>query len=223
MKPFIGYHFFHGAGKITPSDAYRRTQRAMSMFTDHNAPSYRGFSLDMRDEQAGPLQSLFHDLCGQFGPPTHTSTSISPPSIPTYRCHYWTLNTEQFERTFSLLEAVNKDIPKARERAYIRASWSFKFVQPETGHLLPGQENMPEIDVRLGPGSSLNLTTGAKTLVNAWFLFPFDTDSRDLSDYVCRFQGELIFKFSPKHWRLWKRYPVRGWWPKKIVPQWYKT
>jgi hypothetical protein len=40
--------------------------------------------------------------------------------------------------------------------------------------------------------------------------------------FVCRFQKELIFKFSPKHWRLWNFYPVRGWWPKKFVPNWYE-
>jgi hypothetical protein len=80
---------------------------------------------------------------------------------------------------------------------------------------------VPEIDVRLGPGSSLSFTTGTKTSIYAWFLFPFESASPEFEQYVCRFQKELIFKFSPKHWRFWNQYPKRGWWPKKFVPSWY--
>jgi hypothetical protein len=109
----------------------------------------------------------------------------------------------------------------AKERAKLQVSWSFKFIEPETSLLLPDQEDMPVIDVRLGRGSSLNLTTGGKTSVNAWFLFPFESASQDLEHYVSRLQNELIFEFSPKHWRLWNHYPKRGLWPKKFVPSWY--
>jgi hypothetical protein len=223
MKPFIGYHFFHGVGRIAPSEAYSRTERAMNTFTDQKTPSYHGFILDMRDDQGGPLESLFEDLCRKFGPVSSTTKSISGDRAPTYRAHRWTLSDQQFGDSFSLLKSVHKEIPAARTRTHIQASWHFKFVQPETGALLPDQENMPEIDIRLGRGSSLNLTTGEKTSVNAWFLFPFEKASQDFDEYVHEFQEQLIFKFSPKHWRLWKFYPVRGWSPRKIVPSWYAS
>ena len=87
--------------------------------------------------------------------------------------------------------------------------------------LLPDQESMPVIDVRLGSGSSLNLTTGKKTSVNAWFLFPFESASGEFDDYVSRFQKELVFTSSQEHWRLWKFYPVRGWSTKRFAPSWY--
>jgi hypothetical protein len=103
----------------------------------------------------------------------------------------------------------------------VQAFWRFKFIDPESGALLADQDNMPEIDVRLGPGSSLSFTAGTKTSLHAWFLFPFESASPDFEQFVCGFQKELIFKFSPKHWRLWNYYPVRGWWPKKFVPSWY--
>jgi hypothetical protein len=223
MKPFIGYHFFHGAGRIPPTEAYSRTQHAMSTFTDRKVPSYRAFVLDLRDDQGEPLESLFQSLCVRFGPGSIAMRGISIDGGPDYRAHHWQLSAEQFEEAFSLLETMHSEIPLARERAMIRASWTFKFIDPLTGAVLPDQESMPVIDVRLGPGSSLNLTTGKKTFVNAWFLFPFESASAEFERYVSGFQKEVIFKFSPNHWRLWKSYPKRGLWPKKIVPSWYRA
>jgi hypothetical protein len=221
MKRFIGYHFFHSVRKIAPVEAYSRTQHAMSVFTNQKVLSIRAFMLDMRDDHGGPLESLFQNLCVQFGPVSGTMKGISVRGGPNYRAHQWILSAKQFQESFSLLTAVHRDIPLSRERAHLQASWSFKFVEPVSGALLPDQEAMPVIDVRLGSGSSLNLTTGKKTSVNAWFLFPFESPSRDFEDYVARFQKELIFTFSPKHWRLWKSYPVKGLCPRRFVPGWY--
>ena len=67
MKQFVGYHFFNGAGRVAPLAAYSKTQHAMSLFTDQKTPSYRAFILDSRDDQGGPLESLFRELCVQFG------------------------------------------------------------------------------------------------------------------------------------------------------------
>jgi len=223
MKPFIGYHFCHGAGRIAPTEAYSRTQQAMSTFSDQKAPSQRAFILDLRNEQGGPLEALFQSLCVQFGPVGSTMRGISIDGGPDYRAHYWNLSAQQFEESFSLLEGIHKNVPLARERTHIQASWHFKFVDPETATVLPDQESMPVIDVRLGPGSSLNLTTGKNTSVNAWFLFPFESPSQEFDRYVAQLQKELIIRFSPKHWRLWKLYPVRGLWPRKIVPSWYAS
>jgi len=190
----------------------------MSLFTDQKSPSYRAFMLDLRDDQGGALELLYEDLCAQFGPVSNTMKSISVGGAAIFRAHWWNLNADQFEQAFSLLDSVYRDIPLAKERAKLQASWSFRFVDPDTSSLLPEQEDIPVIDVRLGRGSSLNLTTGGKTSANAWFLFPFESASQDFEHYVYRFQKELLFKFSPNHWRLWNHYPNRGWCPKKIVP-----
>jgi hypothetical protein len=152
MKRFIGYHLFHGAGKIAPAEAYSRTQRAMELFSDQKTHSYSGLMLDMRDDEGEPLESVCRRLCDSFGPVTHTTTS---PTWAAYRLYRWTLSGEQLQNSFSLLDALFRDIPLSRERTLLQASWSFKFVEPETAMLLPNQENLPVIDFRLGPGSSL--------------------------------------------------------------------
>ena len=218
MKRFIGYHLLQGAGRIAPADAYYRTQGAMSLYTDQKTPLRRSFMLDLaNDPEGGPLESLFHELCLKYGPVSHTTNDVSR----IYRAHQWELSDEQVAEALSLLETIHRENPASKNRATVQAFWRFKFVDPESGTLLPEQDNVPEIDVRLGPGSSLSFTTGTKTSIYAWFLFPFESASPEFEQYVCRFQKELIFKFSPKHWRFWNQYPKRGWWPKKFVPSWY--
>jgi hypothetical protein len=64
MKRFIGYHFFHGVGKIRPQEAFDKTQSAMLAYSDQKSPSHFGYMLDMQTDQGGPLETLFHDLCG---------------------------------------------------------------------------------------------------------------------------------------------------------------
>jgi hypothetical protein len=220
MKPFIGYHFLHRAGKIAPADAYYKSQSVMSLYSDQKTPSRRTLMLHLeKDPGGGPLESLFHELCRKYSPISHTTRGFS--LGPNDRAHQWELRDEEVAEALSLLEIAHAQIPLAKDRLQVTAFWRFKFVEPGTDKLLPDQESLPEIDFRLGPGSSFSLTTGKKTSVYAWFLFPFESPSPEFEDYACRFQSELIFKFSPKHWRLWKSYPVRGWWPKKFVPNWY--
>jgi hypothetical protein len=221
MKRFIGYHFFHGVGRIPPDDAYYRTQNAMGKYSDQKVPSRRTMLLDLRDDpEDSPLEPLFKELCRKYGPVSDTSRGI-PQSGPEYRAHRWDLNGEQVEEALSSLEMVYREIPASRNRAHVQAFWTFKFIEPETGALLPDQADMPQIDMRLGGGSSLGLATGSKTSVNAWFLFPFESASTEFEHYACELQKDMIFKFSPKYWRLWNHYPKRGWWPRKFVPSWY--
>ena len=218
MRQFIGYHFFHGAGKVAPAEAYSRTQRAIEVFSDQKAHSYSGLMLDMRDDQGGPMESACRKLCDWFGPVIHTTTS---PTWASYRAYSWNLSAAQLQESFSLLDALYREIPLSKERVFLQVSWSFKFIEPETAKLLPGQENLPVIDVRLGPGSSLTLAMGKKTSVNAWFLFPFEKESPSFQSYVSSFQDQLIFKFSPEHWRLWTISRAGEWRPKRFVPGWY--
>jgi hypothetical protein len=153
----------------------------MSLYTDQKTPSRRSFMLDLaNDPKGGPLESLFHELCLKYGPVSRTTNDI----FRTYRAHQWELSDEQVAEALSLLEAVHRETPASKNRAHVQAFWRFKFIDPESGALLADQDNMPEIDVRLGPGSSLSFTTGTKTSLYAWFLFPFESASPDF-DTVC--------------------------------------
>jgi len=217
MKPFIGYHFFHGTGRIDRAKAYTKVQQAMEIFSNQKSPSHLSLMLEMRDDRTEPLESLCQKLCKTLGPVAHTTTT---PTWPDYRAYSWNLNAEQFQELFLLLDSLDQQDSSLTGRMHLGASWFFKFVEPTTGQVLPDQENLPVIDFRLGPGSSLNFSTGKKTSANAWFLFPFEDPSSEFEDYALRFQKQLIFKFSPEHWRLW-RFSSGEWRPRRFVPPWY--
>jgi hypothetical protein len=54
--------------------------------------------------------------------------------------------------------------------------------------------------------------------VNAWLLFPFETPSNKFASYASTLQRLLIFKFLPKHWRIWKYYKTGEWRPRHFEP-----
>lgn len=217
MQPFIGYHSLHGAGKVGRRQAYAKVSHAMKTFSDRSEPNFLGMMLNMRADTSEALEYRVRRICDSFGPVDRTTTS---PTWKEFRAYNWRLTPEQFESGFSLLEEFDRRDPSLADRTFLQASWKFKFVEPSTGQVLPGQENLPAIDFRLGPGSTLNFSAYKGTSVYAWFLFPFDSPTPDFEDYVGRFQKELIFKFSPKHWRLW-RYSKEQWRPRRFVPSWY--
>ena len=218
MKPFIGYHFLHGAGRIGRAQAYAQLHQAMRVFSDQNQPTVFSMMLNMRADNSESLEYRVRRICDSFGPVQHTTTS---PTWKAFRAYNWKLTSEQFQTGFLLLDEFDQRDPSLADRTSVHASWKFKFVEPRTGQVLSGQEDLPMIDFRLGPGSSLNFGASKKASAYAWLLFPFeDPMAGDFRDYVARFQKELIFTFSPKHWRLW-RFSRGEWRPRRFVPSWY--
>jgi len=218
MKPFIGYHFLHGAGKIGRAQAYIQSHHAMQVFSDQIQPTLFSIMLNMRADNSESLEYRVRRICDSFGPVQHTTTS---PTSKEFRAYNWKLTAEQFQKAFTLLDEFDRQDPSLDDRTSLHASWKFKFVEPKTGQVLAGQESLPMIDFRLGPGSSLNFGAFKRASVYAWLLFPFeDPNAEDFRDYALRFQKELVFKFSPKHWRLW-RFSRGEWQPRRFVPDWY--
>jgi|SRR5579862_2495068 len=217
MQPFIGYHFLHSPGKVGRRLAYARVSHAMKTFSDQSQPNLLSMMLNMRADTSESLEYRVRRICDSFGPVDRTMTS---PTWKDFRAYNWSLTSEQFERGFSLLDEFDQQDPSLADRTFLQASWKFKFIEPKTGQVLPAQENLPLIDLRLGSGSSLNFSAHKGPSVYAWFLFPFESPTLDFEEYVHRFQKELIFKFSPKHWRLW-RHSKNEWRPRRFVPGWY--
>jgi hypothetical protein len=216
MTPFIGYHFFHRAGRIGRAQAYAKIHRAMEDFSDQKAPILLSMMLDMRADNSDALEFRVRRICDTFGPVEHTTAS---PTWKEYRAYDWRLGPESASAALALLDEFDQQDASLADRTFFRASWKFKFVEPETRCVLPGQEGLPILDFRLGPGSSLNFAAHKGAAVNAWFLFPFEEPTADFQNYVARFQEQLIFKFSPKHWKHWRF--VRGEWKaRNFVPNW---
>ena len=73
MTPFIGYHFFHRAGRIGRAQAYAKIHRAMEDFSDQKAPILLSMMLDMRADNSDALEFRVRRTCDAFGPVEHTT------------------------------------------------------------------------------------------------------------------------------------------------------
>src|ERR1035441_10521788 len=79
MTPFIGYHFFHRAGRIGRAQAYAKIHRAMEDFSDQKAPILLSMMLDMRADNSGALVNYAAFLCGKV--PVNLNYTLSEATI----------------------------------------------------------------------------------------------------------------------------------------------
>jgi len=215
VNRFIGYHCFHTGRRCPPREAYAKTELALKRYSDRDEPSDGWWTLEMWSEEKGPMDSLCSEVCRRYGPIDRIwpGSSSGGPGLKTYQ---WKLNPGQFPGALELLEHEQEKLPSFRERMRIQVWWEFKFVNPENRDVLPGQENLPVLDMRLPAGSSLTLSLGDRAKVNAWFLFPFEEVSREFESYVGGFQKSMLFRFSPRHWRAWSYSRAGRWRPKRL-------
>ena len=102
------------------------------------------------------------------------------------------------------------------EHMMIGITWSFNLIDPLTGNALPNQQYLPIIDERRPQsGIYLRLSSTIKT-ISVWFAFPFEELNAVNLKYLVAIQENLPFRFSPKHWRIYKRSKNGNWFSRKI-------
>ena len=94
--------------------------------------------------------------------------------------------------------------------------WRFNFIDPRTRKVLPGQSELPVLDVRLENSRVYLWLSATKSTASVWFAFPFDHLTDDNLEYIEGIQEALPFKFSKHSWRLWNKSKNDNWIPKKI-------
>lgn len=94
--------------------------------------------------------------------------------------------------------------------------WKFNFIDLHTKKVLPGQSELPVLDVRLENSRVYLRLSATKSTASVWFAFPFDHLTDDNLKYIEGIQENLPFKFSKHSWRLWNKSKSSNWIPKKI-------
>jgi len=151
-------------------------------FTNSNRPA----TLDLLLERPNARKTLKYSVL--FGMPKLSFTS--PKSV------FWSIPLQKVNKAFEL---IHEDT-----NLLLVAKWHFKFVDLESKELLPKQNEIPTIDGRLH-NSQVHLRLAKnKSTIAVWLTFPFsDFDGRNLI-YINAVKNALPFKFSEKHWRIWK-------------------
>lgn len=215
MKGFISYYAFHTGRKCPPREAFIKTEAALRRYSDRDRPSACGLSLEMRMEERSPLDALCSEICRRYGPIDRIipGAASNGPGLKTYQ---WKVAPEQFQNALELLEQAQQKLPSYVDRMEIHARWEFKLVNPESREPLPGQENLPAIDVRFPAGSSLRLSASYKPRIFACLLFSFEEANEEFRAYVAGLQEKMIFKFTSKNWRAWSRSRNGKWHPRRL-------
>ncbi|WP_136835196.1 hypothetical protein [Pedobacter frigoris] len=120
----------------------------------------------------------------------------------------WNVSSRSLERKISLITAD--------DNLLIAILWRFYFVNPETGEVLPGQKELPVVEIRK-PQSEVyvRLSNSSKT-VSVWFALPFEELNEGELNYINALKGALPFRFSSKSWRTYQRSKDDSWFARKL-------
>jgi hypothetical protein len=206
----------HHLGKQPVYKIYDQASLFIKKFTDAEHPS--GISLvfyQSANRSYKALPNLWR-LLKRFRSLPKWDTH--PTAEKTLRCWSWTLREDQVPVAFEELEHFMNMPPN--EPGFgplvLAIGWRFKFIDPETGTLLQGQEEIPATDIRNGENSNIYLRLWQKPTMSVWFAFPFENIDDRAKNYIKNISTHLPFKMSPLHWRLQKKSKNGHWLPHKI-------
>lgn len=180
----------HRLNNIPGTLAYHQLTEFARTFTDKPLP-FCTIQLNASDKSNGPKASVWF-------------------MIKTFGLPVWSLNYYLATREFTLKFRVGKN--KIERAVNLRdefvnvtfsATWLFKFIDPETGQVLPGQDNIPVVDIRLH-NSQVYMRLGKGATVSLWFTLPFSGLTDDAVRYIKLLKNNLPVKLSYNHWRVWK-------------------
>jgi hypothetical protein len=189
----------HEISAIHPSVLYHSLKTFIDTFT--NAKRFESAYLLLPSQ--GNLKSL--SLMKTFGLPKidlYDSVGIAMSKF------YYSVQFHNVDKALELLY----DEP----RAILSILWRFKFIDPVSKQLIPGQEKIPIIDERVANSQIYTRLSGAKSTISPWFAFPF-ADMNDYNRvYIEQIMSSLPFKLSDKSWRKWHLSKNGNWIPRML-------
>lgn len=144
------------------------------------------------DGKASGLK-MFWRLCKNFGLPRW---SLSQYITTKNNSFTWFVSNGglnkamQFTHTFSSLT--------------LAIAWKFRFIDPVSKIMLPQQDKIPVIDVRMF-NSQVYLRSSHTSTVSVWFAIPFNPASNTDIAYLKLIRRDFPIKLSTKHWKIWKK------------------
>lgn len=120
---------------------------------------------------------------------------------------HWPLRTGSINKAMKLQQQY--------QNITFSALWCFYFTDPNSKEVLPGQDSIPVIDVRL-KNSQIYWRHGKTSSISLWFTLPFKEFDDQAINYIKLLHANLPVKLSRHHWRLWRN-SKNGLSPKKLT------
>ncbi len=219
MDTLIAYEGVHGLGRKNPRALLADTIAWLHTFAAGAEPVLTSFKLDLRNDMDPPLLEAYEDLAREYGPSPKKIRGIDVQGGPEYRAFLWPIASAAIEPALARAQALESRGGVFKGRAGLKLVWKFRFRDPDTGALLPGQDALPVLeDFPGGHGnsSSIVLNLGWPSSASLWFLLPFADVDDALTAYVQRLQAGFPVVFNPRGWRRWKQSKSGNWHARKI-------
>ena len=205
----ITYEGTHGIGRRDPRALHEALAGCLAQFGYGAEPTQAWLVLNLEADDDPALLSAYDELVGEYGPYPKKITGNRTDDRE-LRAFLWQLparDAPSIDAAITRVSTLRARGGLLDKRATVKLKWSFRFRDPDTRELLPGQDTLPRLDRfpgGRGDSSSAMLNLGATSSLDLWLLFPFAEADDRFRAYVSRLEAALPATLSPKGWRQWR-------------------
>ena len=195
-----------GAHKLKmrgPRAAWSATETFLKNCTDYNSPSSLFVELLEEKKISDSFSKSFkRRFSKQFGTPRTRKLGHATGL-------QWDVSKEMLTNLVDLLETSQPFPEYPLCPLTINLSADFRLVNPKTRSVLAHQDRAEYLNFEAGYHLFLGLSTlyailSSKSTVSVFFSLPYEDVTKELRGFVQFLQEHLPFRFSAKHWKIWK-------------------
>ena len=219
MHALITYEGVHGLGSRDPRRLHTDMAACMQVFGFAAEPTETLLKLDMRDDDDASLHAAYEELAHDYGRYPKKLRGINVAGGREFRTFLWQIPQGSLDAAFERVATLQARGGLLERRTGVKLIWKFRFRDPDTRDLLPGQDALPALDNfpgGRGDSSSVVLNLDRPSSVSLWFLLPFAEPDADFRSYIGRLQAALPARLSSRGWRRWTLSPSGAWRGKKL-------
>ncbi|MBI4885850.1 MAG: hypothetical protein HY824_02045 [Acidobacteria bacterium] len=219
MNALITYEGFHGLGRRDVRRVHVDMAACMQVCGFAAEPSDSLLVLDQRDDDDAALRAAYEELKRDYGPYPRVLGGTNVTDRRALQTCLWQIPPGGVDAAFERAAHLRARGGLVQRRAFLKLICKFRFRDPDTRELLPGQDTLPRLHNwpgGHGDSSSVVLNLGHSSSVSLWFMFPFAATDEAFMSYAGRLQTSMPARLSPRGWRRWTPSRAGGWKAKKV-------
>lgn len=206
MTALITYEGVHRLGRREPRALHADVAACMGAFGYAAPPDRASLVLDLAGDDDPELNAAVEQLTREYGGYPEKIKGLHVTDGREWRALLWHIPHERLEDGFERLAGFQARGGLLERRTALKLAWTFRFRDPKTRELLPGQDTLPRLETfpgGHGDSSSVVLNLGHRSSISLWFLFPFAEPDAVFLAYVSGLQPTLPVPLATKGWRRW--------------------
>jgi hypothetical protein len=206
MSTLITYERIHRLGRQDSRRLHTAMAACMETFGFAADPTESFFKLDLRADDDPALNAAYEEIARDYGRHAKKLQGTNVTDMRELRTFFWQIPQGSLDAAFERVATLRARGGLVQSRTGLKLIWKFRFRDPDTRELLPGQDALPRLDNfpgGRGDSSCVVLNLGDPSSVWLWFLLPFAEPDAAFLAYVGRLQAALPAQLSSRGWRRW--------------------